>query len=1241
MADAGPRKGRERFRYHYGCASPKQYLAQCERRIAAAPGRIAKIQADLAEAQRRATEQIAAVQAEVSDAERRRDSMRFMLDENGRYVGSRLPAMRERYGLDPEDLPNQSSKRPRGRPRKDGRPPQPRSEEARTKDRARRAAKLVPKATISHKPKKARQRTTTSLISDTQGQQIIESPPLQIDGTSSVGITEGEITPADRDATSGASSIGPVGDELGPATPLAPAAPLLFVSLGQQVEHLLNGVADDDDLPTEMLTLADKLVDVFTPETDAERVTLRDESRWPPEYVPTWADNWDPDPRSPLPMTYNSHLIIACRSGPERIKLWPLAIQRRDTIKALMERVAVGELTFEPVSMRQDDLERSVRWLVFRNADHDWLFDLSRHEIRSYTQQLLDVIPWPPGLSRVDLLETFGCEQDQRQLPNMSSYGRPPLWMVPEENWIHAEHFGLRHASGVDPAYKDRPRPQRVLDDTVQPCRTTRRRERDLSSGSTMPAPPLPDLAALYSSAERGNRLLEMKPDARTGYLSFAYPADVVRAELASGETVRLGAGHLQVQAEWCGTDLIPLDPDLSLARAARLSRLARETAENTGLSALTIAYGIAFYGPGDLKLAAPLAVCPVALSHDGEAFYLRRTGIPEWNKELLAVLGVDDASLPIDPLAWEPTAHKAAGIDTILPIATLGIFDLARHRHGRRLDPRQDRDLLEHPQVRRLLEGRTEPVWPQQPWRMVTTPTQMTASLDRSQADVVDASREGLSFVVEGGPGTGKTQTISHILINAAADGRSVLFLTGRLSAFRSALTRLGSVADDCLQLYGVDCDPARIAAWCGTELGSTVRETLECIDADAHPCVVMATPATYVTHVPPEWGFDLLVVDEASLIPLASALPALAACTQIIICGDPNQMQRDPQPWVLFDREKPYVQPATLIDAAIAAGMPKATLTHHYRSRHPRLMHVSNRLSYGGRMWMCPSPSTDHNLGFFASRVDGTFDRKAMTNFVEAKAIVEEIERYTATGGRGSIGVITMTQQQRDLVRGLVTGRGLDCGKGAEGEELLIADYNGVQGEERDVILISMTFGRRPGEGAWPMSFGAISMPGGEKRLNVIMTRARERMVLFTSFPKEAVEPSRCAGHANLYTYMLAAERAYCDEGEPWHDGIVSSHVSGQYEAMLFGNAIGLRKPKTDHFVAVLYITGRTDELTERSEIAQYRKLGWILVELSQDELTAAHQDYSIITDIKDNIRISIANPTRIMDFSSFRRR
>lgn len=131
-----------------------------------------------------------------------------------------------------------------------------------------------------------------------------------------------------------------------------------------------------------------------------------------------------------------------------RRRMWPYAVARRDLIKGLMEGLAVGELSFEPVSMAPADLARSVRWLVFRWADHDWLQLIANADLDLYYTRILDKVPWPEGLSRRALLERFGKGVDLTSPLNMSSQDRPPLFLFEEVEWVYGTGFGIRAADG-------------------------------------------------------------------------------------------------------------------------------------------------------------------------------------------------------------------------------------------------------------------------------------------------------------------------------------------------------------------------------------------------------------------------------------------------------------------------------------------------------------------------------------------------------------------------------------------------------------------------------------------------------------------------------------------------------------------------------------------------------------------------------------------------------------------------
>lgn len=118
-----------------------------------------------------------------------------------------------------------------------------------------------------------------------------------------------------------------------------------------------------------------------------------------------------------------------------RVRMWPLAVSRRNTIKTYMEALAAGEMTFEPSSDAAEDLKRSVRYRIFRDADYDWVGVSSLIDREIYYLRILDKLPWPVGLSRIELLDRFGIDLTHDVIQNTSPMGRPPKWLFPEVNW--------------------------------------------------------------------------------------------------------------------------------------------------------------------------------------------------------------------------------------------------------------------------------------------------------------------------------------------------------------------------------------------------------------------------------------------------------------------------------------------------------------------------------------------------------------------------------------------------------------------------------------------------------------------------------------------------------------------------------------------------------------------------------------------------------------------------------------
>ncbi|MGY4102499.1 DUF4011 domain-containing protein [Nocardia sp. R16R-3T] len=315
------------------------------------------------------------------------------------------------------------------------------------------------------------------------------------------------------------------------------------------------------------------------------------------------------------------------------------------------------------------------------------------------------------------------------------------------------------------------------------------------------------------------------------------------------------------------------------------------------------------------------------------------------------------------------------------------------------------------------------------------------------------------------------------------------------------------------------------------------------------ATPCVFVS-PASLAQFIPPGSAtFDIVVFDEASQVTVAQAIGALGRGRSAVIVGDSQQM-----PPISFgqvtaadddeadeDGELAPDDLDSILTECVESGFPRQWLSWHYRSQDESLIHFSNQKYYEGRLASLPSPGGDVTAGVEWRRVNGHFNRESRkalrTNRIEAEAVVEEIRTRLATphlAGQ-SIGVVTFNVQQRDLVQDLLE----ECGDPLIREQLrpdaeegiFVKNLENVQGDERDVILFTAAFSAKPGEYQLPLNFGPLSRTGGEKRFNVAITRARRKVIVFTSFDPSDIDLSRTKslGMAHLRGYLeMAADES-----------------------------------------------------------------------------------------------------------------
>ena len=300
--------------------------------------------------------------------------------------------------------------------------------------------------------------------------------------------------------------------------------------------------------------------------------------------------------------------------------------------------------------------------------------------------------------------------------------------------------------------------------------------------------------------------------------------------------------------------------------------------------------------------------------------------------------------------------------------------------------------------------------------------------------------------------------------------------------------------------------------------------------------PCMLMS-PTTVAQFLPAEQIFDLVIFDEASQLPTAEAIGSLGRAKSAIIVGDPNQLP----PTSFFSSG--YIDEENLenedlesiLDDALAAGMPQRHLVWHYRSRHESLIAFSNAAYYQGRLCTFPSPDGMESRVRFHLVSDGVYDKGfTKRNKAEAEALVAEVVRrlQDPSLSKLSIGVVTFSSVQKDYIERLlnkaIVSNKLEEAAYDREEPVFVKNLENVQGDERDVILFSVCYGPDR-NGKISLNFGPLNQAGGWRRLNVAVSRAREEMVLFASMTSAMIDLSKTSsrGVAGLKGFLEFAQR------------------------------------------------------------------------------------------------------------------
>lgn len=304
----------------------------------------------------------------------------------------------------------------------------------------------------------------------------------------------------------------------------------------------------------------------------------------------------------------------------------------------------------------------------------------------------------------------------------------------------------------------------------------------------------------------------------------------------------------------------------------------------------------------------------------------------------------------------------------------------------------------------------------------------------------------------------------------------------------------------------------------------------------------VFMMSPLSVAQFLPPgKLTFDLLVMDEASQIQPVDALGAIARCKQVVVVGDPQQLP----PTAFFskmtgqtdgDDDEGAAKVAdieSILGLFTARGLPVRMLRWHYRSRHESLIAISNRQFYENKLVIIPSPYTAQSgLGLRFHHVkDGLFETgTTRTNPIEAKAVARAIIHHARTNPEISLGVVAFSAQQRkaileqlELLRRQLTPAEEAFFQSHPTEPFFVKNLENVQGDERDVILISVGYGPTASGARPPMRFGPVGQEGGERRLNVLISRAKRRCEVFSSMTDDDIDPEFASTRKGVFALKL----------------------------------------------------------------------------------------------------------------------
>lgn len=310
--------------------------------------------------------------------------------------------------------------------------------------------------------------------------------------------------------------------------------------------------------------------------------------------------------------------------------------------------------------------------------------------------------------------------------------------------------------------------------------------------------------------------------------------------------------------------------------------------------------------------------------------------------------------------------------------------------------------------------------------------------------------------------------------------------------------------------------------------------------------PCFMMSPMSVAQYLEPGVFDFDVVVMDEASQIKPEDALGAIARGKKLVVVGDPKQLP----PTSFFQKsidgaedgdeeDNVSVQDSESILESVIPMFNTRRLRWHYRSKHESLIAFSNKNFYDSDLVLFPSPfQASAEFGVKLHHITrGRFVNRR--NVEEAQEVVKAAMNHLIERPHESLGIVAMNIQQREEIEKQLEQLVKDNPNLKQayeknllaGEPLFIKNLENVQGDERDVIYISMTYGPEQVGGKPMQRFGPINADVGWRRLNVLFTRSKKRMHIFSSMTSADITPgiSSSRGVTSLKAFLEFTETGH----------------------------------------------------------------------------------------------------------------